>query len=97
MVRRLLTTPVPRQFLHGESMSLPLPPHVGQGVTWTYIAKLLFRICWTLPAPLHLGQVRTWVPGAAPEPPHTSHFSVRGTVISLSVPLAASSKEISSS
>src|SRR3972149_3159748 len=97
MVRRFFTSPEPWQFLQGESMILPCPLHVGQGVPWTYMAKLLFLMCWILPAPLHRGQVRGDVPGLAPEPPQTSHLSVLGTGISFSVPLAASSSVISRS
>src|SRR5512136_581056 len=97
ILRFLLTNPVPRQFLQGESIKVPFPLHVAQGVTWTYIAKLLCRMCCILPEPLHLGQVRGEVPGLAPEPLQTSHSSVLGTCSSFSVPLAASSSVISRS
>src|SRR3990170_5332025 len=97
MLRRFFTSPEPRQFLHGESIRTPFPLQVAQGVTWTYVAKPVFRMFWIFPAPLHRGHVRGEVPGLAPEPPHTSHFSVLGTSISFSVPLAASSSVISRS
>jgi hypothetical protein len=76
--RRLRTSPDPLQLLHGDSIILPLPLHVGQVVTCTYMAKPLLRMFWILPAPPHLGQVFAVVPGLAPEPPQTSHFSVLG-------------------
>src|SRR3972149_2992613 len=92
ILRRFFTSPEPRQLLQGDSINLPFPLHVGHGVTWTYMAKPVFLMFWILPAPLHRGHVRAWVPGLAPEPWHTSHFSVRGISISFSVPLAASSR-----
>src|SRR5512139_2157622 len=91
MVRRLLTTPAPWQLLQGESIICPLPLHTGQGTTCTNIVKPPFLMFWTFPAPLHLVQVFGDVPGLAPDPLHTSHFSVLGNCISFSVPLAASS------
>src|ERR1035437_5698094 len=95
ILRRFLTSPEPWQLLHGESISLPFPLHVGQTLTCTYVAKPALRIFWILPAPPHLGQILADVPGFAPDPPQTSHLSVLGISISFSVPLAASSRVIS--
>src|SRR5271157_124621 len=89
--------PVPRHLGHGESIILPFPLQVGQGTTWTNVPKLLLLTLCILPEPLQLGQTLGEVPGAAPEPPHKSHFSILLNPISFSAPCAASSNVISKS
>ena len=71
-------------------MILPVPRQCGQ-VCWTL--KKPWRIC-TTPAPWQVVQVLAWVPGL-PLPWQISHSSHEGMRICASLPLAASSSEIS--
>ena len=85
--------PFPWQLLHGFSKVRPAPLQCG------HVCAMLKmpREVMTCPRPWHVGQVRVLEPASTPEPLHTSHFSGLVTVISFSVPRAASSKEISMS
>ena len=53
--------------------------------------------CWmrTCPWPWHVGHVVGEVPGLAPEPWQVSHSSIVGMRMRVSVPRAASSRDIS--
>ena len=64
---------------------------------WEQVRATLKNPCWnvTCPEPRHVGQVVGRVPGAAPLPEHVEQASARGMRIWVSVPNAASSKEIS--
>ena len=44
ILRLMPSSPEPWQLLHGESINLPFPLHVGQAVTWTYMAKPALRM-----------------------------------------------------
>src|SRR5271157_5380609 len=90
--RSLFTRPFPLQFLHGETTVWPPPLQAEHGTICTNVPKPLLLLFWSFPDPLHFGQVCTEVPGAAPEPPQTSHLSILGISISFSTPLAASSR-----
>src|SRR4030042_2877670 len=88
----LFSRPFPLQFLHGESMVWPLPLQAEHDTICTNVPKPLLLLFWSFPDPLHFGQVCTEAPGAAPEPPQTSHLSILWISISFSTPLAASSR-----
>ena len=64
---------------------------------WLQVRATLKKPCWnvTWPAPRQVGQLVGFVPGAAPLPEQEEQVSARGMRSCVSVPKAASSKEIS--
>ena len=64
---------------------------------WLQVRATLKKPCWkvTWPAPRQVGQVAGFVPGAAPLPEQEEQVSALGIRSCVSVPKAASSKEIS--
>src|SRR5204863_1042324 len=86
-VRR--SRPVPPQFAHGFSITVPLPRHRGHGCD---SAKKPW-LSETTPRPRHSGQTTGAVPGCAPEPPHSRHAVSSWTGIFVSRPFRESSNE----
>ena len=86
-----LILPWPLQVVQGSGMILPVPRQWGQ-VCCTL--KKPWRIC-TEPLPPQVVQVLGLVPGLAPLPWQVSQLSQLGMRICASLPLAASSREIS--
>ena len=86
-----LTRPAPVQVGHGSLIILPLPWHLGH-VCCTEKKPCCIR---TWPCPPQVEQVVGCVPGRAPEPLQVSQLACTGILILVSVPLAASSSEIS--
>ena len=95
-VRRLevRTLPRPLHFGQGSEMIWPVPLQFGQVRTFWMAPKGVLEVVRTWPVPLQVGQVLGCVPGLAPVPLQFSHVSSRTRLISLSQPLAASSKEM---
>src|SRR5215217_3358032 len=66
------TRPLPRQFSHSITMTLPLPPHVGHACVLTICPSRLSRTVLTAPAPPHVLHCRVSAP---PSPSQTGHDS----------------------
>ena len=90
-VRSIGTWPSPWQVLHDSATMRPEPRQ------WLQVRATLKKPCWkvTWPAPRQVGHVVGFVPGAAPLPEQEEQVSALGIRICVSVPKAASSKEIS--
>src|SRR5215207_4403632 len=81
--------PLPEQVGQGSSITLPWPPHSGQG--WE-IEKTPWL--WaSIPRPSQRGQTRGAVPGFAPVPEQVGQEPVVGTETATWVPCIAWSKE----
>ena len=95
-VRRLevRTLPRPLHLGQGSETILPLPLQFGQVRTFWIVPKGVLELVRTWPVPLQVGQALGCVPGLAPVPWQFSQGSSRTRLISLSQPLAASSKEM---
>src|SRR3954447_9041092 len=78
--------PLPLQFLHGCSMTVPLPRQRGHG------CESANKPCDSdlTPRPLHSGQMIGAVPGCAPVPPHSWQATVNSTGTFVSAPCSES-------
>ena len=73
-------------------MSLPRPPHLGQGAEVDMKPR---GVCWrwcTIPRPPQVWQISAVVPGSQPEPLQVSKGSTRSMITSFSQPKQASSQ-----
>lgn len=73
-------------------MILPLPEHLAQREVEANEPSAVWRTVRVVPVPRQSGHTSAVVPFADPEPPHSSHSSIRFSLISFSQPNAASSK-----
>src|SRR5436190_13456413 len=85
--------PSPWHVVHGFSIFVPVPAHVGQ--VWVNVMIPPERR--TCPAPRQVGHVTRFEPGSAPEPSQRSQVTCLRNEISRSEPRAASSSVISRS
>src|SRR5579862_5111892 len=85
-VRLRRSVPVPWHVGHGVSTTVPRPLHCGQIVD----SEKRPWLSSSVPSPLHLGQVCVLVPGAAPDPLQVWHRASSGTLTDVVTPWTAS-------
>src|SRR5699024_582989 len=90
--RRTRTLPSPLHCLQGWVITSPKPWHTGHGRAVTTWPRNERCTDWISPCPSQVSHVLVVAPSAVPAPRQRSHRIAVSTVISLSIPVAHSSR-----